>query len=343
MQWLQDLFTLKYLPYLSADASCLLIFAFGILTSFHCVAMCGGIALSQTAKRYGDAAGAEKKIVIVPSALYNAGRIVSYTLIGAVVGALGQAIGFSGVLRSLIPMIGGLFMVVMAINLLDIFPALRRLNPRTPRFFAKKVYGKNNYGPFVVGLLTGLMPCGPLQMMQIYALGTKNALYGAAAMFVFALGAVPLLFLFGVLNTFLNRKFSRAVTRAGAVLVLVLGISMIGRGLALAGIDISFWRGAGSGQETVQEIPEIQKVSAAAGAYSYPEIVVRKDLPVEFTLFMREEDLNDCNNALVIPKLGIEKTLVAGENVIRFTPEEEGAILYTCWMGMIKSTITVVD
>jgi sulfite exporter TauE/SafE len=260
------------------------------------------------------------------------------------VGGLGQVIGFSGLWRGIIPLIGGVFMIVMAVNLLDFFPALRRVNIRLPLFFAKKIYGKNNYGPFFIGLLTGLMPCGPLQMMQIYALGTKSVAYGAAAMFVFALGSVPLMFLFGILNTFLNKKFTRAITRVSAALVLVLGIVMLGRGLALAGVNVPLINMLANQQQTTAVVTNGAQIARGLVEQDgYPAFIVQKGIPVELTLVVTEENLNDCNNALTIPKFKIDKDLVAGENVITFTPLETGVIPYTCWMGMIKSTITVVE
>ncbi|HWQ74400.1 MAG TPA: sulfite exporter TauE/SafE family protein [Syntrophomonas sp.] len=343
IQIIKDLVLLRYLPVLSSDVSYLLIFAFGVLTSLHCVGMCGGIAISQTAGK--EESANKRRNLFIPSALYNGGRMVSYALVGAVVGGLGQIVSFPGVWKGMIPIIGGVFMLIMAINLLDVFPFLRYLTIRPPKLVAKKVFGRNRYAPFVVGLLSGLMPCGPLQMIQLYALGTKSAVYGGLAALIFALGTVPALFLFGALNTFLNQKFSRIVIRASAALVLVLGVIMIGRGLALSGVHLPF-QNLSSPQrpETIAVIEHnVQTVRGEAGAHSYPEITVQKGIPVEFTLVISKKNYNDCNRALTIPAFQIEYNLLPGENLIRFTPAETGVVSYTCWMGMIKSTITVVD
>ena len=82
------------------------------------------------------------------------------------------------------------------------------------------------------------MPCGPLQTMQLYALGTGSALAGALSMFVFAAGTVPLLLAFGLAATMLPRRFLPAMLRASAVLVMVLGIATFARAAALAGIAL---------------------------------------------------------------------------------------------------------
>lgn len=86
----------------------------------------------------------------------------------------------------------------------------------------------------------------------------------------------------------------------------------------------------------------IQHVTTRFSAGGYVPIVVKENIPVRWTIQMAREDLNGCNNAMVIPELGIEKSLNPGENVIEFTPKSSGTIAYSCWMGMIRSHISVV-
>ena len=343
---LHDLFMLKYLPRPSGDVGYGLLFAIGILTSFHCIGMCGGIVMSQTIGKRGEQAGDGGSAPgwIVPSALYNAGRVFSYTLVGGVVGGLGRILSFNGIFKGLVPMLGGLFMIIMGIKLLGIFPALRRFNIPVPSFAAKKLVGKNSYAPFFVGMMTGLMPCGPLQIVQLYALGTRSVAFGALSMFIFAAGTVPGLFAFGALHSFINKKHSDKILKLCAVFVVVLGFVMISRGLALSGVDLPFLQRSYSPADGISKIEgTIQTVTTGIKAGSYPAITVQKGIPVRWTIIAENEDLNECNNAITIPKLNINKKLTAGENIIEFTPEEEGEIIYTCWMGMIKSRITVVS
>ncbi len=169
--FLKDLFFLKYLPDLGSNASFGLLFVFGVLTSFHCLGMCGGIAISQTIGRKENNnpnEGSQK--LFIPSLLYNLGRIISYTIIGAIIGGIGSAVAFTGALKGVVPVVGGVFMIIMAINLLGIFPILRIFNISMPKIFAKRVVKAREYGPLFVGLLSGLMPCGPLQIIEIYTL-----------------------------------------------------------------------------------------------------------------------------------------------------------------------------
>ena len=332
-QGIADLVLLKNLPDLGPDAGYGILFLFGVLTSFHCVGMCGGLVMSQSFEGIKD------------SAAYNAGRVISYTAVGGVVGSLGYAVGFTGVLKGLVPIVGGLFVIIMGMSLLGIFPFLRRFSLPIPGFFAGKLLRKNKYGPLSIGLLSGLMPCGPLQIVQLYALGTRSTVFGALSMLVFALGTVPLLFVFGTLNTVINKKHTLVVLRTSAVLVIILGTIMFGRGLALFGVspDLQALSITEGNKSTARVEEGIQTVATELRTSGYTPIVVQKDIPVKWIIKVKGEDLNKCNNTIVIPELKIEKSLTEGDNLIEFTPRREGEIAFSCWMGMIKSKITVVE
>jgi uncharacterized protein len=344
LPFLKDLVMLKYLPRLGKDASLRLLFVLGILTSFHCLGMCGGIAVSQTIRTKTAIGESGFQKWLVPSLLYNSGRVIAYTLVGGIVGGLGQVISFSGIWKGVVPIFGGLFMIIMGINLLGIFPALRRLNLRMPYFAAKKIQAKNNYGPFLVGLLNGLMPCGPLQIVQLYALGTRSVLFGALSMLIFSLGTVPLMISFGALNSIINKKYARRILKISAVLVIILGLVMLGRVLALSGVMIRQPVNVVATDEGIAQINgNIQTVVTSIKPGSFPLIMVQKGIPVKWIIRADAANLNGCNNAIMIPKLKIDHKLLVGENVVEFTPGETGDIPYTCWMGMITSKITVVD
>jgi sulfite exporter TauE/SafE len=150
-----------------------LIFVVGLLTSLHCIAMCGGIVLSQGINREALSGLARFRTRLLPSLLYNGGRVVSYTIIGGIVGAVGSLFSLSTTLKGAMPFIAGAFMLFLGVRMLGIIPWLSRLSIRLPGSWGEKLSASASLrGPFVVGLLNGLMPCGPLQTMQVYALGT---------------------------------------------------------------------------------------------------------------------------------------------------------------------------
>lgn len=335
----------NFIPQISSDMGYGILFLIGILTSLHCVAMCGGINLSQCVKyrQVEDYDNALSKVL--PSILYNSGRVVSYTLIGGIVGTIGSVISFSGAAKGIVAIIAGVFMVIMGVNLLGIFPWLRRFNPRIPRFLGKKINDNaSNNGPFFVGLLNGLMPCGPLQAMQLYALGTGSFFAGATSMFFFSIGTVPLMFGFGAISSYLSQKFTRDMIKVSGLLVIVLGVIMAGRGLNLSGLNIISQAIETSGTSSIAQIEDdVQYVRTSLESGKYTPITVQKGIPVKWVIEAAESDLNGCNNEIIIPKYNIQKKLVPGENLIEFTPNEEGTISYTCWMGMIRSEINSVS
>lgn len=361
----------NFIPEVAPNMGYAMLFAVGLLSSLHCVAMCGGINLSLCVSYKFKKDDSRKFSKFVPSFMYNTGRVISYTIIGGIVGALGSVFKISNAGSAFISIAAGVFMVIMGLNMLNIFPWLRRLNPHMPKVFAKKIQSeKKNKGPFIVGLLNGLMPCGPLQAMQLYALGTGSFIAGASSMFAFSLGTVPLLFIFGALGSLLSSKFTKNMMKASAMLVIVLGFMMFNRGFAFTGFgigtgtleistssktstNISSTNSAnsstgnvadtnGSKIETQSDTQNYQEIKTELKANEYTPITVTVGVPVKWTITVEAKNLNGCNGQIVIPEYGIQQKLVVGENIIKFTPTKTGKFGYSCWMRMIRSTITVV-
>jgi sulfite exporter TauE/SafE len=325
--------------------------------------MCGGLVLSQTIKREDGEEQNGKKLrgkikldqteaveaeqpskleTLKPSFLYNAGRVISYTVVGGIVGALGSVFNMSLTMQGWIQIIGGVFMVIMGLNLLNVFPWLRKLNPRMPKFLAFKIRkSKRGKGPFYVGLANGLMPCGPLQAMQLFALATGSPIQGALSMLVFSLGTVPLMFLVGALSSILSKKFAGKIMAVGAVLVMVMGLTMFNRGLSLSGINL--FAGDSGNAVRAEVVGDVQVVQTTLYRWDYEPIVVAAGIPVEWTIYVPDGNLTGCNNPIVIPEWDIEVSLEVGENLIEFTPTQTGTFQYMCWMGMIRSDIFVTN
>ncbi len=324
-----------------------MLFVIGLLTSIHCVAMCGGINLSQCIPKNSDI---HINTNLRPAILYNSGRVISYTVTGGIVGAIGSVLSFSGTAKGIVQLAAGVFMIIMGLNMLNLSPGLRRLNLHIPVFFAKKIYRQKKSGsPFYVGLLNGLMPCGPLQAMQLYALSTGNPWKGALSMLLFSLGTVPLMFGLGALSTVLNKKFTGRMMTGSAVLVVVLGMFMFSSGAGLSGFGFTpavAGNPVGTQRETGgdAEISEtLQTVTTGLPGGRYEPITVTKGIPVKWIIQAEPGEITGCNNTIVIPEYNIEKPLETGNNIIEFTPTETGKFTYSCRMGMIRSTITVTE
>ncbi|MGN1329791.1 MAG: sulfite exporter TauE/SafE family protein [Clostridia bacterium] len=325
-------------PTVEASMSYGMLFLVGLLTSVHCISMCGGINLSQSINSVKN----EGKI-LKSNVLYNLGRVISYTVIGGIVGTIGSVITLNGIFKGLIAIIAGIIMIIMGINMLDIFPTLRKFNIRIPKKLAialnKSKRGKTS---FYIGLVNGFMPCGPLQAMQVYALSTGNFLRGAISMFLFSLGTVPLMFGFGTVASKLNKKFAEKMLTVSAIIIFILGIGMLSNGLSLSGININIESKANY-ENMAEMISDYQTIKTTIDYGSYEPITVKKGIKVKWIINVPKGKLNGCNNEIIIQKYNLDIKLKEGENVIEFIPNEKGVITYTCWMGMIKSTITVID
>jgi uncharacterized protein len=346
----------------------------GLLTSVHCIAMCGGINLSQTLGGNGESTPKTTYILLLPGILYNGGRLVSYTAAGVLVGALGSVITVSGRFQGAVQLVAGVFMVIMGLNMLGLFPVLRRFSPRMPKVFTARIDGrKTGRGPAVVGFLNGFMPCGPLQAMQLYALSTGSLVRGGVSMFLFCLGTIPLMFALGAISSALSgargQAFSRRVTRAGAVLVAALGLVMFSNGWSLSGFTNPLDGAASIKSASVQVqaapgasdlrppdsrpptatpfAPVIQNgaqiVNSTLQPNRYPAITVQQGIPVRWIINAPPGSITGCNYRMIIREYGIQYTFKQGENVIEFTPTRAGRFSYSCWMAMIYSTITVLD
>ena len=349
-----------------------MLFVIGLLTSVHCVAMCGGINLSQCLPDQGRKT--EKKHMLRPAFLYNLGRVCSYTAVGFILGTVGMLIDGGGstglpvVFQGMLKIIAGVIMVIMGLRMLGIFPWHAKFHIRMPGIVYEKISAEKAKSgqPFVVGLLNGLMPCGPLMSMQIVALASGNPAAGALSMFAFSLGTVPLMMGLGSMVILLGRRFAGKVMSVGAVFVTVLGLAMLSQGVNLSGFSFfpvnqtvaeadrngeSENRGQSEGVQTgadvqseeVQAEDGVQIVNSTLDFGRYPDITVKAGIPVKWTIDVPEGYVNGCNYEMLLREYGIAQSLTEGENVIEFTPDQAGIVQYTCWMGMICGTITVTD
>lgn len=323
-----------------------MLFLIGVLTSLHCVAMCGGINLAQSVNSAKNSPSA-----LMPNLLYNLGRVISYTIIGGIVGGIGSVVSIGGGFRGAVAVFAGVFMVIMGLNMLNVLPVLRRFNLRMPKFVGKKLgrkaaamTKKKGLGSsFYIGLLNGLMPCGPLQSMQLYALSAGSAFLGALSMFLFSIGTVPLMFLLGAVSTKLNKKFTDKMLSVCALLVVVLGVGMLNNGLALSGVSLPQIQENQSASNNAVISGKYQLITTDIDYGTYPAITVKAGIPVQWTIVADKGMINGCNNEIIIPEYDLKVKLAEGNNVIEFLPEKTGAFGYSCWMGMIRSSITVTD
>ena len=224
------------LPEISSGMGYGLLFVVGLLTGFHCISMCGGFVVSYTAK---DVEAGRKPYK--SHFMYGLGKTVSYTLIGAFFGLLGSIIAFTPMMRGIAGLIAGLFLIIFGLKMLNIFPVLRKLSFKTPKFLNKFVGKNRSSSPLIIGLLNGLMiACGPLQAIYIMAAGTGSVIEGATLLFVFALGTLPVMLGFGFFASLVSSKMTHKILKASGAIVIILGLLMVNNALALTGTGYDF-------------------------------------------------------------------------------------------------------
>ena len=211
-------------------------FIIGIIASVStCMAVVGGLALSISANfaKEGDK--------VRPQVLFHVGRLVSFFLLGGVIGALGSIfqLGITGTL--VLNLVVALVLLMLGINLLDVFPWAKKLQPTMPRFIGKRVHGLKNVNhtltPLLVGVATFFLPCGFTQSMQLYTLTTGNFLTGALIMGIFALGTLPVLALLSFSSLGIHKKAQSGVFfKSAGLVVIFFGVFNLINALVAAGV-----------------------------------------------------------------------------------------------------------
>ena len=156
------------------------------------------------------------------------------------------------------------------------------------------------------------MPCGPLQSMQIVALASASPFL---SMFFFALGTVPLMLGFCSIIAGIGKRFTKQVLKCGAILVVVMGLSMMSQGTALSGMNSrlnTLFSAKGetavgtSDSGTRVEKDDIQYVSSTLESGHYPDITVKAGTPVEWTIHAEKSSINGCNYKILLPAFDTE-------------------------------------
>lgn len=299
----------------------------GMFTSIHCISMCGAINLMAVVS---NKRGLKNPI------LYNIGRVISYTIIGGIAGLIGSILSINQTVMGFIIVFAALIMFLMSLSMLGI------IKFRLPRVKNLK-FKRRISNSFILGIINGFMPCGPLQAMQLYALSTGNFIFGALSMFLFGIGTVPLMLSVGIIFNFLKGKKKIIFNKIASVLILILSLIMLNRGLLTLNIDV-FKKFNNYDEFTASVLYEgYQTVEFDLDYDNYEDIILQKDIPVKMIIHVSQNKLTGCNNEIIIKDFGIKQTLEVGDNVIEFLPTKVGTYTYTCWMNMIKNNIKVID
>ena len=196
-------------------------FVVGIVASLStCMAVVGGLVLSMSATfaKEGDK--------VKPQVMFHVGRVVSFFILGGVIGAIGSAFTLDVSTTFILSLLIGLIMIILGLNLLEVFPWAKRLQPSMPKFIGKYAHGVSKINhtltPLLVGAATFFLPCGFTQSMQLYTLTTGSFFHGGLTMLAFALGTLPVLALVSFSSFSIKNSSRSGIFFKSAGLVVIL-------------------------------------------------------------------------------------------------------------------------
>lgn len=297
-----------------------LVVGYGVVSSLHCVSMCGGIALSASLN--------QKNRAYFKSILkYQSGRLISYTLSGLVLGLVGSVFEISNQFKNILLLGAGIWLIILSLQMANIIqlPDIKW----TKRFKSNSSFG--------IGLLNGLMPCGALQTMQIVALSSSSPFTGALMMLVFGLVTSPALIGMQWLGMRLTQVKAKTIKLASSMIVLLLGLQMVTQSPIMQNsIDHIF--------RDVKQAPIVNgiqyvELTIVEGRYVLDYNTVEEGIPV--VLSFDHTQFLGCANPIILSFLDNQVIDVLKDpEPVQFIPTQEELRIH-CWMDMDTITLYV--
>jgi sulfite exporter TauE/SafE/copper chaperone CopZ len=342
-----------------------LVFLIGLVASVStCIAVTGGLLVALAAK-YNEANSHLTNFQrLQPHIYFNVGRVVSYTLLGGAVGALGSTLTLTPGANGALTIVASLIMIALGLQMLKLFPSLGRLQPRMPKFLAHKIHDLSTRGTkgaaLALGASTFFLPCGFTQALQLYVLSKGSFAIGALTMLAFVLGTLPAVTSLSALSSFARGNFQRYFLKLAGAAVIFLGIANIQYGLVLTGtsgnaasppVATKIARSGAPAKPAAPQAtadvsaiePQIVNMKVDGLDYIPNHFTVTQGVPVEWNI--DAEHAQGCGRILLAPRLGVRKLLYGfAVNTVKFTPQETGDFYFNCGMGMMTpgSKFTVV-
>ena len=215
-------------------------FGLGLISSLHCVQMCGPIVLSYSVALETLTGSGNKFATLLGNHLaYNAGRILTYSALGAAFGFAGHAMGLLGRVAGFghtVAIVCGALMILVGISMLGLFPAglLAQKFLRIPTMFMRKagtlLSARSPRNRFLLGAALGFLPCGLIYAALLKAMATGTGVAGALTMLAFGLGTAGALIVLGMFSSALRLRLDRWGSQFAAVGVTLMGAFLVWRG-----------------------------------------------------------------------------------------------------------------
>lgn len=312
-----------------------------------CMALVGGLILGASARfaeKHPNATTLEK---FKPHLFFNLGRIISYFILGGVIGFAGSFFQLSSSVLGILTISVGMVMLLLGAQLIEIFPVLKNISFTLPKFIGKNLGIKEQH-PAVMGAMTFFLPCGFTQAIQLFAISSGSSVTGALALGIFAIGTAPGLLGIGGLTSVVKGTFGRLFFKTAGLIVLLLAVFNISNGYNLIGFNpgdvfatmFSFKASTDTNSNVVLENGvQVVRMTQDGSGYHPNSFNVKKGVPVRWVI--NSTNAYSCAASIFMPKYGIRKSLQSGENIIEFTPTESGTVPFTCSMGMYRGVFNV--
>lgn len=333
------------------EASLITVFLTGLLAGgITCLAVQGGLLASSIAQREQKKLEGKMSSTghALPIIIFLFSKLIAYTILGFLLGLLGSVMELSLQARIILQFAVVIFMIGVALNLLQVHPVFRYFAIQPPRFVLRLIRSESKdssfFAPAFLGGLTAFIPCGTTQAMMALSLATGNALYGAAILFVFVLGTSPVFFILGYFASKMSGKLSGGFTKIAATVIILLALYNLDGTLALSGSKITTRSLFAQTTNTSQNIKPVDKaeIMILQSGYSPNSITVQRSSTV--TLSIKNIDGYGCQQAFVIPSMNYQKIISPGmeEKLTISIPDKTGDIPFMCSMGMYRGVIHVI-
>lgn len=314
---------------------------------FGCIALQGGLLTSAIASRKENRDASKSSLI--PTSAFLVVKLIAYAILGFMLGLFGSVLSISDSLRITMQMAAGLYMIIIALSLLNVHPIFRYFIIQPPRFLTRLVKNQSKsadiFAPGILGAMTVFVPCGTTLAMEALAISSGSPINGALILSAFVLGTFPIFFGLGIITEKLSDSFRQTFFKLASIVIIVIGASTFYSAWGLAGLPTLVFDTGDSQQTegiTDQTVKQEYQINILNGGYEPSYIKVKKGLPVKLTLV--SNNVYSCALAFRIPSQRISINLKPTDSqVIEFTPTQTGAIPFSCSMGMYRGTIDVVD
>lgn len=316
-----------------------------------CLAVTGGLLLALAAKHNELHQAETPWQKFKPLLQFNIGRLVSYFVLGGLVGILGQSITLSTRMTGYMNIAVALIMFYLALSILEIIPkGSFPIKPpkKLSHWIANLSESDHPAAPLALGAFTFFLPCGFTQSLQLVALASGNFATGAMVMFTFALGTLPALLGISALSSATGGTGSRLFLRFAGTLVFVLALWNLNSGLRLMGVDASNFANP-SPVTTAGTDPNVT-IDNQGRQILYLQVNSRGYQPSSFTIqagketwiYAKGEGSYGCESMLTVPTYNLDIHVQEGDNWIGPIKNPTKSFLLTCSMGMYTSIVNVV-